>query len=60
MGVPRKSDQSATGFHFLLLSSANGKSVFLDDEDRRRLNRIVSGIVTELRGAWASMQLLML
>jgi hypothetical protein len=36
-------------FHFLLLFSANGKPVFGDDEDRRRLNRIVSEVVAELQ-----------
>jgi hypothetical protein len=38
-----------SGFHFLLLFSANGKPVFGDDEDRRRLNRIVSTVVAELQ-----------
>jgi hypothetical protein len=46
MTVPRK---SAAGFHFLLLFSANGKPVFGDDEDRRRLNRIVCEVVAELQ-----------
>ena len=36
-------------FHFLLLFSANGKAIFGDDDDRRRLNRIVSEVVAELQ-----------
>ena len=49
MSVPRKSGPSPSGFHFLLLLSANGKPVFADDDDRRRLNRIVSEVVAELQ-----------
>ena len=49
MKVPRKPLQSPLGFHFLLLFSANGKAVFGSDEDRRKLNEIVAGIVAELR-----------
>ncbi|HEY0340035.1 MAG TPA: hypothetical protein VGC34_04460, partial [Steroidobacteraceae bacterium] len=37
------------GFHFLLLFSANGKTVFGGDADRRKLNDIVGRIVAELR-----------
>ncbi|HWW79894.1 MAG TPA: hypothetical protein VNY82_09880, partial [Steroidobacteraceae bacterium] len=47
--MPRKPLQSQLGFHFLLLFSANGKAVFGSDEDRRKLNEIVAGIVAELR-----------
>lgn len=49
MSVPRKSGASASGFHFLLLFSANGKPVFVDDDDRRRLNGIVAAVVAELQ-----------
>jgi hypothetical protein len=49
MSVPRKSSPTPSGFHFLLLFSANGKPVFADDDDRRRLNRIVSAVVAELQ-----------
>jgi hypothetical protein len=49
MKVPRKPLQSQLGFHFMLLFSANGKAVFASDEDRRKLNEIVAGIVAELR-----------
>jgi len=48
MKVPRKSAQSRLGFHFLLLFSANGKTVFCDDDDRRKLNDIVAGVIDEL------------
>jgi hypothetical protein len=46
--VARKPAQSHLGFHFLLMFSANGKTVFGTDDDRRKLNEIVAGIVTEL------------
>ncbi len=46
--MPRKSAQSRPGFHFLLLSSANGKTVFGADADRHRLNEIVAQVVNEL------------
>jgi hypothetical protein len=46
--VPRKSAQSRPGFHFLLLFSANGKSVFGSDDDRRKLSEIVAAVVAEL------------
>ena len=55
MKVPRKSvgpfsrAHSRLGFHFLLLFSANGKSVFGHDEDRRKLNEIVADVVADLR-----------
>jgi hypothetical protein len=49
MHVPRKPAQSTLGFRFLLLFSANGKSVFGDDDDRRKLR------LPPLRPAWASM-----
>jgi REP element-mobilizing transposase RayT len=49
MKVLRKPAQPALGFHFLLLFSANGKSVFGDDDDRRQLNEIVGEIVSELK-----------
>ena len=49
MNVTRKTTQARLGFHFLLLSSASGKSVFGSDDDRRRLNDIVSEVVEELR-----------
>lgn len=49
MKAPRKPPQSQPGLHFLLLFSANGKTVFGGDEDRRKLNEIVAGIVAELR-----------
>jgi hypothetical protein len=49
MHVPRKPTQSHLGFHFLLLFSANGKAVFGDDDDRRKLNEIVSQVVVELQ-----------
>jgi hypothetical protein len=48
MNVTRKSAQSHLGFHFLLLSSASGKSVFAGDDDRRRLNDIVREVIAEL------------
>ena len=48
MSLTRKTTQSHLGFHFLLLTSASGKSVFGGDEDRRRLNDIVSEVVAEL------------
>ena len=48
MKVTRKTAQSPLGFHFLLLTSASGKSVFGSDDDRRRLNDIVSEVVDEL------------
>jgi hypothetical protein len=48
MSLNRKTTQSHLGFHFLLLTSASGKSVFGGDEDRRRLNDIVSEVVAEL------------
>jgi len=46
--VPRKSAQSRPGFHFLLLSSASGKTVFGADADRRKLDQIVAEVVSEL------------
>ena len=49
MTVPRKPLQPRLGFHFLLLFSANGKTIFGDDDDRRRLGDIVARIVGELR-----------
>ena len=49
MKVPRKSAQSHLGFHFLLLFSASGKSVFGSDDDRRKLNDVVAEVVSELR-----------
>jgi hypothetical protein len=49
MSVPLKSQATPSGFHFLLLFSANGKPVFVDDDDRRRLNRIVAEVVAELQ-----------
>jgi REP element-mobilizing transposase RayT len=49
MKVPRKSAHSRLGFHFLLLFSANGKSVFGHDEDRRKLNEIVADVIADLR-----------
>src|SRR5690242_3228434 len=49
MKVPRKSAQSRLGFHFLLLFSANGKTVFGNDDDRRKLNEIVAEVIGELR-----------
>ena len=49
MKVPRKSAHSRLGFHFLLLFSANGKTVFGNDSDRRKLNDIVAEVITELR-----------
>jgi REP element-mobilizing transposase RayT len=49
MKVPRKPAQPVLGFHFLLLFSANGKSVFGDDDDRRKLNEIVGEIVEQLK-----------
>ena len=48
MSLTRKTTQSHLGFHFLLLTSASGMSVFGGDEDRRRLNDIVSEVVAEL------------
>jgi hypothetical protein len=49
MNVTRKTAQSHLGFHFLLLTSASGKSVFGGDDDRRRLNEVVSEVVAELK-----------
>lgn len=49
MKVPRKSAQSRPGFHFLLLFSANGKTIFGNDDDRRKLNEIVAEVIGELR-----------
>jgi hypothetical protein len=49
MTVLRKQVQSRPGFHFLLLFSASGKTVFGGDDDRRRLGDIVAGIIGELR-----------
>ena len=49
MKVPRKSAQSRLGFHFLLLFSANGKTIFGNDDDRRKLNEIVGEVIAELR-----------
>ena len=48
MNVTRKPTQSSLGFHFLLLSSASGKSIFATDEDRRKLNDVVREVVGEL------------
>jgi REP element-mobilizing transposase RayT len=48
MKLSRKPAQSSLGFHFLLLFSANGKSVFGGDDDRSKLNDIVAEVVTEL------------
>jgi REP element-mobilizing transposase RayT len=45
----RQPAQSRLGVHFLLLFSANGKSVFGGDDDRRKLNDIVGEIVAELQ-----------
>jgi REP element-mobilizing transposase RayT len=49
MRVPRKSAQARLGFHFLLLFSASGKSVFGSDADRRKLNDVVAEVIGELR-----------
>lgn len=49
MNVTRKTTQSHLGFHFLLLTSASGKPVFGGDDDRRRLNDVVSEVVDELK-----------
>lgn len=49
MNVTRKPAQSHLGIHFLLLSSASGKSVFGSDADRARLNDIVREVVAELQ-----------
>jgi len=49
MQVSRKPAQPGLGFHFLLLFSANGKTVFSGDDDRRKLNDIVGAIVAELK-----------
>ena len=49
MNVTRRTTQSPLGFHFLLLSSASGKSVFAGDDDRRKLNDIVREVVDELK-----------
>jgi REP element-mobilizing transposase RayT len=49
MNMQRKHAQPRPGFHFLLLFSANGKSIFGGDDDRRRLNDIIAGIVAELQ-----------
>ena len=49
MNVTRRPAQSPLGFHFLLLSSASGKSVFANDEDRRKLNDVVREVVGELQ-----------
>ena len=46
--MTRKSAQSRPGFHFLLLFSASGKTVFGADEDRRKLKEIVAAVVDEL------------
>lgn len=46
--MPRKQVQPRLGFHFLLLFSANGKSVFGNDDDRRTLNSIVANVVGAL------------
>jgi hypothetical protein len=48
MSLTHKANPAPLGFHFLLLTSASGKSVFGGDEDRRRLNDIVSEVVAEL------------
>jgi REP element-mobilizing transposase RayT len=48
MTVPRKPAQSHLGFHFLLLFSANGKAVFGNDDDRRKLNQIVADVSADL------------
>jgi len=49
MKESRKPAQPGLGVHFLLLFSANGKSVFGGDDDRRKLNDIVGEIVAELQ-----------
>jgi REP element-mobilizing transposase RayT len=49
MKVPRKPAHPRLGFHFLLLFSANGKSVFAHDGERRKLNEIVAEVIAELR-----------
>lgn len=49
MKMQRKPAQPRPGFHFLLLFSANGKSIFGGDDDRRRLNDIIAEIVAELQ-----------
>jgi REP element-mobilizing transposase RayT len=49
MKVPRKAAQARLGFHFLLLFSASGKSVFGSDDDRRKLNDVVAEVSGELR-----------
>jgi hypothetical protein len=49
MNVTRRTTQSPLGFHFLLLSSASGKSVFAGDDDRRKLNDVVREVVDELK-----------
>ena len=49
MKESRKPAQPGPGVYFLLLFSANGKSVFGDDDDRRKLNDIVGEIVAELQ-----------
>jgi REP element-mobilizing transposase RayT len=49
MKVPRKPAHARLGFHFLLLFSANGKSVFGHDDERRKLNEVVAEVVAELR-----------
>ena len=49
MRMSRQHAPPSLGFHFLLLSSANGKSVFADDADRRKLNEIVSAVVADLQ-----------
>jgi len=46
--VPRKPVQARPGCHLLLLFSANGKSVFSTDADRRMLTEIAAGVVGEL------------
>ena len=49
MNVTRRTNQAHLGFHFLLLSSASGKSIFANDDDRRKLNDIVREVIDELK-----------
>ena len=47
--MPRKPVQARPGCHLLLLFSANGKTIFGNDDDRRKLNEIVGEVIAELR-----------